>query len=108
MKLPWWSRSSFASLGTRSWSGSASKIRGAGSGIETDFVHWSVWTFNEAGVMTWFEIYLPNQEAEAIEAAGCRCDLGAGLGSGCGRDVGTCGHSGACGSRQTAKTEVLR
>jgi ketosteroid isomerase-like protein len=47
-----------------------SKIHGAGSGIEADFVNWSVWTFNEAGVVTRFEIYLPNQEAEALEAAG--------------------------------------
>jgi hypothetical protein len=47
-----------------------SKIRGAGSGIEADFVNWTVWTFNEAGVMTRLEIYLPNQEAEALEAAG--------------------------------------
>jgi SnoaL-like domain len=46
-----------------------SKIHGAGSGIEADFVNWSVWTFNEAGLMTRFEIYLPNQEAEALEAA---------------------------------------
>jgi ketosteroid isomerase-like protein len=49
-----------------------SKIRGAGSGIEADFVNWSVWTFNEAGLVTRFEIYLPNQEAEALEAAGLR------------------------------------
>ena len=47
-----------------------SKIPGAGSGIEADFVNWSVWTFNEAGLVTRFEIYLPNQEAEAHEAAG--------------------------------------
>jgi ketosteroid isomerase-like protein len=47
-----------------------SKIHGAGSGIEADFVNWSVWTFDEAGRMTRFEIYLPNQEAEALEAAG--------------------------------------
>jgi ketosteroid isomerase-like protein len=47
-----------------------SKIRGAGSGIEADFVNWSVCTFNEAGLVTRYEIFLPNQEAEALEAAG--------------------------------------
>jgi hypothetical protein len=47
-----------------------SKIRGAGSGIEADFVNWSVYTYNEAGLVIRFEIYLPNQEAEALEAAG--------------------------------------
>jgi ketosteroid isomerase-like protein len=47
-----------------------SKIHGAGSGIEAEFVNWSVYTFNEAGRVARFEIYLPNQEAEALEAAG--------------------------------------
>jgi ketosteroid isomerase-like protein len=47
-----------------------SKIHGAGSGIEADFVNWTVWTFNEERLMTRLEIYLPNQEAEALEAAG--------------------------------------
>jgi hypothetical protein len=46
------------------------RMHGAGSGIEAEFVHWIVWTFNEAGVMTRCEIYTPNQEAEALEAAG--------------------------------------
>ena len=47
-----------------------SKIHGAGSGIEAEFVNWSVWTFDEAGLVTRFEIFLPNEEAEALEAAG--------------------------------------
>jgi hypothetical protein len=47
-------------------------MRGAGSGIEAEFVNWSVWTFNEDGRATRCEIYLPNQEAEALEAAGLR------------------------------------
>src|SRR5262245_21766365 len=47
-----------------------SKIRGAGSGIETEFVNWSVYTYDEAGRVIRFEIYLPNQDAEALEAAG--------------------------------------
>ena len=46
------------------------KIHGAGSGIEADFVNWTVWTYNKAGLVTRFEIYLPNQEEEAHEAAG--------------------------------------
>jgi ketosteroid isomerase-like protein len=46
------------------------KMRGAGSGIEADFVQSSVWTFNEAGVITRFEMYLPSEEPEALEAAG--------------------------------------
>ena len=46
------------------------KIRGAGSGIEAEFLFWSVWTFDEAGNATRVEIYLDHQEAEALEAAG--------------------------------------
>lgn len=48
------------------------KIRGAGSGIETEFRVWVVWTFNEAGLTTRIEIYAHHQEAEALEAAGLR------------------------------------
>jgi ketosteroid isomerase-like protein len=47
-----------------------SHIRGAGSGIETAFLAWSVWTFDEAGLITRLEIYLHHQKAEAIEAVG--------------------------------------
>jgi ketosteroid isomerase-like protein len=46
------------------------KIRGAGSGIEVEFLFWAVWTFDEAGLATRTEIYLAHQEAEALEAAG--------------------------------------
>jgi ketosteroid isomerase-like protein len=46
------------------------KIRGAGSGIETEFLFWAVWIFDEAGVPTRVEIYLGHEEAEALEAAG--------------------------------------
>jgi ketosteroid isomerase-like protein len=45
-------------------------IRGAGSGIETEFPSWGVWTINQAGLTTRIEIYLGHQEAEALEAAG--------------------------------------
>jgi ketosteroid isomerase-like protein len=48
------------------------KIQGAGSGIEAEFLIWSVWTFDEAGLATRLEIYLDHQEAEALEAAGLR------------------------------------
>lgn len=48
------------------------RIRGAGSGIEAEFLFWAVWTFNEAGLTTRVEIYLDHQEAEALEAAGLR------------------------------------
>lgn len=44
-------------------------VRGAGSGIETDFLAWSVWTFNEDGRTSRVEIFLGHQEAEAVEAA---------------------------------------
>jgi ketosteroid isomerase-like protein len=47
-----------------------SKIRGAGSGIEAEFLFWAVWTFDETGVTTRVEIYLDHQKAEALEAAG--------------------------------------
>src|SRR3954469_16453211 len=46
------------------------RIRGAGSGIETDFRIWLVWAFDEAGLTTRIDIYLHHQEAEALEAAG--------------------------------------
>jgi ketosteroid isomerase-like protein len=46
------------------------KIRGAGSGIEAEFLFWAVWTFDEAGLTTRVEIYLDHQEADALEAAG--------------------------------------
>jgi ketosteroid isomerase-like protein len=46
------------------------KIRGAGSGIEAEFLFWSVWTFDELGFATRVEIYLEHQEADALEAAG--------------------------------------
>jgi ketosteroid isomerase-like protein len=44
--------------------------RGAGSGIELDMEIWAVWTLNDDGLATRLEIYLPHQEAEALEAAG--------------------------------------
>ena len=47
-----------------------SKFRGAGSGIESEFLFWAVWTFNDAGITTRVEIYLDHQEADALEAAG--------------------------------------
>ena len=46
------------------------RIRGAGSGIEADFYPWTVWTFDEAGLVIRLELFLPHQEADAIAAAG--------------------------------------
>jgi ketosteroid isomerase-like protein len=45
-------------------------IRGAGSGIEADFLAWGVWTYDEAGLNTRAEIYLDHEAAEALEAVG--------------------------------------
>jgi ketosteroid isomerase-like protein len=45
-------------------------IKGAGSGIEADFLGWGVWTYGEGGLATRIEIYLDHQKAEALEAAG--------------------------------------
>jgi len=45
-------------------------IKGAGSGIEADFLPWAVWTFDEAGLNTRIEVFLDHQEAEALEALG--------------------------------------
>jgi ketosteroid isomerase-like protein len=47
-----------------------SKIRGAGSGIELEFLGWAVWTFNEAGRPIRLEVYLDHEKAQALKAAG--------------------------------------
>jgi ketosteroid isomerase-like protein len=46
------------------------KARGAGSGMELEGHSWSVWTFDEAGLITRIEIYLDREEDKAREAAG--------------------------------------
>jgi ketosteroid isomerase-like protein len=46
--------------------------RGASSGIELDVNSWSVWTFDEDGLITRIEIYLDREEDKAREAAGLR------------------------------------
>ena len=48
------------------------KARGAGSGIELEITSWSVWTFDDDGLITRVEIFLPHEEAKAREAAGVR------------------------------------
>jgi ketosteroid isomerase-like protein len=48
------------------------KARGAGSGIELEITSWSVWTFDDDGLITRVEIFLPHEEAKAREAAGLR------------------------------------
>jgi ketosteroid isomerase-like protein len=44
--------------------------RGAASGIELDVLTWSVWTFDEDGLITRIEIYRDHEEDRAREAAG--------------------------------------
>ena len=46
--------------------------RGAASGIELDVITWSVWTFDEDGLITRIEIYRDHEEDKAREAAGLR------------------------------------
>jgi ketosteroid isomerase-like protein len=46
------------------------KARGAASGIEMEIITWSVWTFDEDGLITRVVVYLPHEEARAREAAG--------------------------------------
>jgi ketosteroid isomerase-like protein len=43
--------------------------RGATSGIELDVNSWSVWTFDDSGLITRIEIFLEYEEEEAREAA---------------------------------------
>ena len=44
--------------------------RGRASGIELDVISWSVWTFDEDGLITRIEVYLNHEEDKAREAAG--------------------------------------
>jgi ketosteroid isomerase-like protein len=44
--------------------------RGAGSGIELEADFWTVWTFDGDGQVTRIEVFLVDQEKEALEAAG--------------------------------------
>ena len=44
--------------------------RGAGSGIEMDFVTCVVWTLDDHGLVKEVQGFLPHEEAEALEAAG--------------------------------------
>ena len=46
--------------------------RGAASGIELDVITWSVWTFDEDGLITRIEVYRDHEEDKAREAAGLR------------------------------------
>jgi ketosteroid isomerase-like protein len=46
--------------------------RGAGSGIEVDTVGWVVWTLDDHGLVKKAQLFLPHEEAEALEAAGLR------------------------------------
>ncbi|HXF00963.1 MAG TPA: nuclear transport factor 2 family protein [Solirubrobacterales bacterium] len=44
--------------------------RGRASGMELDTTTWSVWTFDDDGLITRIEIYLPHEKEKALEAAG--------------------------------------
>ncbi|MEK6326444.1 MAG: nuclear transport factor 2 family protein [Actinomycetota bacterium] len=44
--------------------------RGAGSGIELDTGSWAVWTLDDEGFIARGEMFMLDQEAEALEAAG--------------------------------------
>jgi ketosteroid isomerase-like protein len=46
------------------------KARGSGSGIELEITSFTVWSFDEDGLITRVEIYLPHEEAKARAAAG--------------------------------------
>jgi ketosteroid isomerase-like protein len=46
------------------------RIRGAGSGIDTDFYSWSVWTLDDAGAVTRVELFQEHEEDRAMDAAG--------------------------------------
>jgi hypothetical protein len=45
-----------------------SRARGAGSGIEIDIVAWTVYRFDDEGLMTRVEIFLEHEEDEARRA----------------------------------------
>jgi ketosteroid isomerase-like protein len=44
--------------------------QGATSGIPVDIHSWSVWSFDDAGLVTRLELYLDHEEDKAREAAG--------------------------------------
>jgi ketosteroid isomerase-like protein len=44
--------------------------RGAGSGIEVDFVTYTVWTLDDRGLVKEAQGFLPHEEAEALKAVG--------------------------------------
>jgi ketosteroid isomerase-like protein len=46
------------------------KARGAGSGIEIEVDFWSVWTFDEDGLVTRVDSFLDHDKEQALEAAG--------------------------------------
>ena len=46
------------------------RAQGAGSGIEIEFMMWSVWTSDAEGLWIRVQAFLPHEEAEARKAAG--------------------------------------
>ena len=47
------------------------KARGAGSGIELEITSWSVWTFDDDGLVTRVEIFLPTRRRRRAKPPGC-------------------------------------
>jgi ketosteroid isomerase-like protein len=43
--------------------------RGRASGIDLDTITWSVWTFDDDGLIIRIEIYLPHEKDKALQAA---------------------------------------
>jgi glucokinase len=60
----------FRSAGNKILVSQRTKARGAGSGIEVELDVWGVWTLDDAGLVTRIEIFLADQETEALRAAG--------------------------------------
>jgi ketosteroid isomerase-like protein len=46
------------------------RARGAGSGIELELRGWTVWTFDDEGLITRVESFLEHEKAKALKAAG--------------------------------------
>ena len=44
------------------------RLRGAGSGIEMEAVTWTLWTFDDQGMVTRLEVFLDHQEEQAHRA----------------------------------------
>lgn len=48
------------------------RVRGSGSGIETEFDVWGVWTLDDKDMVARLEIFQPSERDAALEAAGLK------------------------------------